>query len=159
MTQKARTTTDGQRVGFRWRQHEDAYRRRLAESAEEAGRELNEHARELLKAALAGPDEVLHNVHMLRQEVSELKHELGRPGGDTQAHSTSIEANETLIDGLEELEARLDERLRALGERQLDIREDVVNCAVKLLVDIGKVSPEHAREWAGRMLGDPSKNV
>jgi len=154
MPQKPRNKTDGQKVEFRWRQHEDEHRRRLAELAEEARREPNEHARELLKAALAGSEELLLDVHMLRQEVSELKDLLGGVGQQTQSHPAQTEIEYPDADRLDEVESRLLEQLHELGERQLDTREDIVNCTLKLLIEIGGVAPEQARDWAAGILGD-----
>jgi len=149
MTVKPRRPTDGQKVEFRWRRHEVEQRRRLVELAEQAGRSPSEHAREMLKAALTASEELLHSVHMLRQELSQLKLELVGDGHPPDSHSTTAGHAAGMP---KDMGTRLLERLDELFEGQLDVREDIATSVVKLLVDVGDVHPEHARNWAGDML-------
>ena len=151
MTAKPRPSTDGQKVEFRWRQHEDEHRQRLVELAEEAGRSTSDHAREMLKAALTTPGELLHSVHLLRQEISQLKLELVGSGQPPQSHPTTDDK----VAGMQmDMGNRLLERLDDLGNGQLDIREDIATCVVKILVDVGNIDANQARNWAGNILND-----
>ena len=64
------------RVEFRWRQHEEEFARRLAESAWEAGRSQPDQARELLKNALTASDVLQQAVESLQQEVAQISQQL-----------------------------------------------------------------------------------
>jgi hypothetical protein len=153
MTTKPRRSTDGQKVEFRWRQHEDEQRQRLVELAEEARRSPSDHAREMLKAALTTPEELLHSVHLLRQEISQLKLELV---GDGQSPKSNPTMAGDAAGMPKDMGTRLLERLDELGDGQLEIREDIATCVVKMLVDVGNIDPKHARNWAGDMLNGQS---
>ncbi|MEN6406995.1 MAG: hypothetical protein ABFC77_11050 [Thermoguttaceae bacterium] len=65
------------RVEFRWREHEEEFARRLAESAKEAGRSQPDQARELLKNALTASDVLQQAVESLQQEVAQMNRQLG----------------------------------------------------------------------------------
>lgn len=115
------------RVEFRWRQHEEEFAQRLAESAAEAGRSSSDQARELLKNALTASDELRYAIESLREEIVQVSHQLR----DLR----------TIKDGL-----------RTVHENIYQFRDAAATCMVKLLVDVGGLQPKVAVEWARKSL-------
>ena len=110
------------RVEFRWRQHEEEFARRLAESAQEAGRSESEQARELLKEALTRSDLLQHAVESLLQEVAQIQHQL--------------RVLATIKDGV-----------RAVHENIYQFRDDLAICVLRLLTDAGRLDTKAAENW------------
>ena len=121
MSKKTETT---KKVEFRWRQHEELFAERLAESATEANVSVAEHARELLKNALTESDEIRHVLEETHQEVAQLHHDLQQL-------------------------AAIKGGLKAIHENIYGLRDDLATSIVKLLVDAGKTNAEEAQAWVG----------
>lgn len=125
MTGKNREIFD--RVEFRWRQHEEEFPRRLADSAREAGRSQSDQARELLKNALTASDQLQHAVESLQQEVAQLHHQL-------------------------RLLATIKEGIRTVHENIYQFRDDLAACVTKLLADAGRLDAKAAENWVKKTL-------
>ena len=110
------------RVEFRWRQHEDEFAERLTESAQEAGRSMCDHARELMKNALTSDEQLQHRLHRIEQELTQLHRQLRELRKITTAFDS-------------------------LHERVYELRDDLATYAVKLLTDAGSLAPEAAERW------------
>jgi hypothetical protein len=110
------------RVEFRWRQHEQVFAERLAESSTEANASASDHARDLLKNALTESDEVRHALEQIQREVAQLR-------GDLRDLTV------------------LKEGLKALHENIYSLRDDLATSVVKLLCDAGETSDEEAQAW------------
>ena len=110
----------GDRVEFRWRDHEKHYAVKLAQSAEKSGRSPTEHARALLKDALTADDLLQHAVECLHQEVAQLQHQL-------------------------RVLTTIKEGTRAVHENIYALRDDLAACVVELLVNAGHLDPKTAR--------------
>jgi hypothetical protein len=115
------------RVEFRWRQHEEHFAERLAESAREAGRSERDHARELLKTALTSTEQFQHAMDSLHREIAQLQEQLRQ-----------------LLS--------LKQGLRTVHENIYQLRDDLAAYVVKLLVDAGKVDTEAADTWVRETL-------
>jgi hypothetical protein len=110
------------KVEFRWRQHETQWRDRLAVAAQQAGRSVGDHARVLLKASMMTQEELSHELHMLREEVS--------------AMSRQLNALPTIV-----------ESQKAADENVYELRDALLAITVKLLTDVAQLPPERALEW------------
>jgi len=115
------------KVEFRWRQHEEEFAQRLAESAAEAGRSSSDQARELLKNALTASDELRHAIESLREEIAQV--------------SRQLRDLRTIKDAL-----------RNVHENIYQFRDDLATCVVKLLVDAGRLDPKPAGQWVRKRL-------
>jgi hypothetical protein len=115
------------RVEFRWRQHEEHFAKLLAESARENGRSESEQARELLKTALGGGDEILHGMESLHKEIAQLRAQL--------RELAPIKAG-----------------LRTIHENVYQLRDDLAQCVAKVLADAGSLDSETAEEWVKQAL-------
>lgn len=122
-----RNETTG-RVEFRWRQHEADFVARLEEAAQQSGRTISDQARELLKDALTMSERQEHNLHVLQQEVAQLRLQLRdlRP---------------------------IKEGLRAVHTNIYLFRDDLATCVAKLLTDAGLLPPDVAEQWVKQTLG------
>ena len=118
----AKSNETTRKVEFRWRQHEQLFAERLAESSTEANVSLGEHARELLKNALTESDEMRHVLEEIHREVAQLHHDLQQL-------------------------AAIKGGLKAIHENIYGLRDDLATSIVKLLVDAGKTDGEEAQEW------------
>ena len=110
------------KVEFRWRQHEQVFAERLAESSTEANTSVGDHARDLLKNALTESDEVRHALEQIQREVAQLR-------GDLRYLAT------------------LKEGLKALHENIYGLRDGLATSVAKLLCDAGETSDEEAQAW------------
>ena len=118
----AKSNETTRKVEFRWRQHEQLFAERLAESSTEANVSLGEHARELLKNALTESDEMRHVLEEIHREVAQLHHDLQQ--------LTAIKTG-----------------LKAIHENIYGVRDDLATSIAKLLVDAGKTDAEEAQAW------------
>jgi hypothetical protein len=118
----AKSNETTRKVEFRWRQHEQLFAERLAESSTEANVSLGEHARELLKNALTESDEMRHVLEEIHREVAQLHHDLQQL-------------------------AAIKGGLKAIHENIYGLRDDLATSIVKLLVDAGKTDDDEAQEW------------
>ena len=115
------------RVEFRWRQNEGDFAARLEEAAQQAGRTTSDHARELMKNALTASERLDHSLHVLQQEVAQLRQQLREL--------------RTLKVGL-----------RAVHANIYQFRDDLATCTAKLLTDAGLLPPEVAEQWVKETL-------
>jgi hypothetical protein len=115
------------RVEFRWRQHENEFAERLTAAAQEAGRSISDHARELMKNALTSQEQLEHSIHTLQQEVAQLHHEL------------------------REL-SNIAEAVRMISDNVFILRDDLTSYVIKLLADAGSLDEKTAREWVDNVL-------
>ena len=122
----AKSNETTRKVEFRWRQHEQLFAERLAESSTEANVSLGEHARELLKNALTESDEMRHVLEEIHREVAQLHHDLQQL-------------------------AAIKGGLKAIHENIYGLRDDLATSIVKLLVDAGKTDDEQAQEWVAEV--------
>jgi small-conductance mechanosensitive channel len=125
MTDRKRETVE--RVEFRWRQHEFDSAQRLEEAAQEAGRSSSDHARELVKNALSASERLEHNLHVLQQEVAQLRQQL------------------------REL-STIKEGLRVIDANVYEFRNDLATCTIKILTDAGLLPLEAAQQWVKETL-------
>ena len=125
MKAKQQETTD--RVEFRWRQHEEQFARLLAESARELGRSESDQARELLKTALAGSDEIVHAMEALHGELAQLREQLRQ--------LAPIKAG-----------------LRTIHENVYQLRDELATCVAKILTDGGTLDSAEAQKWVKQAL-------
>ena len=110
------------RVEFRWRQHEVQFAERLAESASEAGRSTSDHARELMKTALTGTEELQHNLQNLEQGLAQLHNQLRE-----------------LVE--------IKEGLGTIHQNLYEFRDDFATCVAMLLTHAGKLNAADAEQW------------
>lgn len=115
-----------ERVEFRWRQHEIEFAKRLAESAEEAGRPPSDHARELMKTALTSSEELQHHICTLQNDVGQLQSQL-------QMLSQQL--------------AAVEKGIRTVHDNIYQFRDEQATCVVKILADAGRMQSSAAERW------------
>ena len=115
------------RVEFRWRQHEEEFAQRLEEAARQAGRSTSDHARELLKNALDNQERLERHLHVLQQEVAQLRQGL-------------------------RVFAEHGERLLLIDTNVYQLRDDLATCTLKILTDAAMLPPEVAEQWVKETL-------
>ncbi len=120
---KKSTATLGEKIEFRWKQSDEEWRQRLVDSAAEARRPVNSHARELVKVALVNPQETQFQVQQLRREIEELKKLVDSLGG-----------------GLE-----------AIHENVYEVRDALLTSVAKILLEAGGMDATKAKEWINRV--------
>jgi hypothetical protein len=118
------------RVEFRWRQHEEEFARRLAESAKEAGRSQPDQARELLKTALTASDVLQQAVESLQQEVAQMNRQLGE--------LVSIKKG-----------------IRIVHHDVGRLCDDVAACLAEVLAQAERIDPKDTKNWFRKIFHNP----
>jgi plasmid stability protein len=95
---------------------------RRAESPEQPGREADDRTHQLLKTSLKTQTEQFQELRRLREQVSTMTQHLG-------------------------VLAEVVGNQRATHENLYQLRDALANVAVKLLTDLGQLTPEQALDW------------
>jgi hypothetical protein len=110
-----------EKVEFRVRHHEKEWLRRLAEEADNAGRSIGDHARELVKRQLSLQDDTLNQINSLQHQLTQVLRKL--------------EALSTVKEGL-----------KRLHENVYELRDDLPTLAVMLLIHLARMTPDQATQ-------------
>ena len=110
------------KIEFRFRKDERQDAIRLANMAKTKKCTIGELARELVKAGLNKSDRLEYGVETVLQELAQLS---------------------KMVRDL----ASMKTALKATHETVYEVRDDLLTCVVKLLVDVGGLTPAAAEKW------------